>query len=191
MKTMMKKTKPMQIKRREPSAVLPQMFGHLNPPPLKPIPYNGGYLKLIFEGMKLDKIKEMHCKQADIYEAMYRQTKAMAESFYETMTLGRRIELFHQEALHRQIMMLEEQDKAKDEARYRKDVIAYEEDKGKDESRHRKIMMVHTETKSEAEAKNAVFESRITELEFQAREREFKRMLKEQEEIDERDETED
>jgi exonuclease I len=188
MKTMKKKTQ-MMIKRREPSALLPQLFGNLNPPPLKPIPYNGGYLKLMWEGGKLKRIKEMHVLQAEIREAMYRETKATADSFFEAMTLPRKIELYHQEALHRQIMMLQEQEKGKDEARFRKGMIEYEEDKGNDEARHRKIMMQHTETKSGAEAKNAVFESRITELEFQAREREFLQMLKEQE--DERDETED
>jgi hypothetical protein len=167
MKTMMmmkKKTNQKQIKRREPSAVLPQMFGHMTPPPLNPIPYNGGYLKLIFEGMKLEEIKKMHCQQADIYDAMYRQTKSMADSFYITMTLGRRIELFHQEAHHRKVMMEQQQDE------------------GRDVGKHRKIMMVHEETKGEAEALNAVYEARISEYEFRMREREYNRLLKADEE---------
>lgn len=185
----MKKKTQMIIKRREPSAIMPQLFGSLNPPPLKPIPYSGGYIRLMWEGGKLKRIKEMHVLQAEIREAMYRETKATADSFFEAMTLPRKIELFHQEALHRQIIMKQEQEKGKDEARYRKGRMEYEEDKGNDEARHRKIMMQHTETKTGAEAKNAVYEARITELEFQAREREYKQMLKEQEY--ESDETEE
>lgn len=112
----MKTRNNMQLKRRESSAVMPQMFGNLNPPPLKPIPYSGGYIKLIWEGGKLERIKEMHLRQAEIYEAMYRQTKAMSDSFYETMTLGRRIELFHEEASHRMVMMGHEETKGEAEA---------------------------------------------------------------------------
>lgn len=98
------------------NSMSPIMFQDLSPPPLKPVPHNAGYVKLLWEGGKLKKIKEMHVNQAEIYEAMYRQVKAKADSIYETMTLGTRIEMVHKEAEHRKIMMRHEQTKGEAEA---------------------------------------------------------------------------
>lgn len=104
----------MKIMKRD--STTPMMFQDLSPPPLKPVPHNAGYVKLLWEGGKLKKIKEMHVNQAEIYEAMYRQVKAKSDSIYETMTLGVRIDMVHKEADHRKIMMKHEQTKGEAEA---------------------------------------------------------------------------
>ena len=106
----------MKIKKRDQMPILPQMFSNLNPPPLKPIPYNGGFVRLLWEGMRLEKIKEMHNKHAEIAEAMYRQTKAMADGFYETMTLSKKIEHFHEAVDHERVMMGHAETKSEAEA---------------------------------------------------------------------------
>ena len=46
---------------------------------------------------------------------------------------------------------------------------------------HERSMMKHVEMKAQAEASNAYFEARITEMDFRLREREYKKLLKEEE----------
>jgi len=135
---------------------LPQLFTSLTPPPLRPIPYNGGLLTRMFEKMRLEDIAQMQELHAKIAESQRQQTQSMAMGMMEAITFG---------------------------ARLRATLETFEHERSSRE--HARVMFKREEEmteaeikKANAEAKSAEFEAGITELDYRMRVREFNMILK-------------